>query len=326
MAPTRRDFVTTAAAFGAAAVINPSKLPALMVNESPEITAFKEAQTRLLKKYGLAERSRYVKLERLKLDAHVLEAGAGEPVLMLHGGGGYAAGLAPMMDLLKTDFHLIVPDRPGCGLSEMINYNGVPFREHAVNFVADILDRYNLKTVSLVGNSMGGYWALMFALACPDRVSKLILIGEPAGSSPRGTVPLAPPADKNPSLEGIKKLFEFLLVADIRHVPIEVLQADLAASRIPGAAVAWDTMVDQFRQDSNLGTYGLRPELRGLKPSTLFIWGDKDRFGPPKLGQEMAAMIRNARCEVVPDAGHLLWLDQLERCASLTKEYLKTNR
>jgi len=312
-------------AFGAVAALSPSQLPFFMIDDNSEIEAFKAAQAKLLRKYGIPETSRYVKLERSKLKAHVLEAGEGEPVVMLHGGGGIAAAFAPMMGSLQKDFHLVVPDRPGCGLSDRIDYNGVPFREHAVNFVSDILDRFNLKKASLVGNSMGGYWALLFALAWPDRVSKLILIGEPAASAPPGTVPLPPPADKNPSLEGVKKLYEFLLVADIHRVPTEVLEADWAATRIPGAGVAWDTMIDQFRRDKSLGTYGLRPELGNLKPPTLFIWGEKDRFGPPKLGQEMAAMIHDARCEGVPDAGHIVWLDKLEQCTSLTKEFLRNN-
>ena len=62
-------------------------------------------------------------------------------------------------------------------------------------------------------------------------------------------------------------------------------------------------------------TYALRPELSGSKPPTSTSRGDKDTFGSPTLGQEMACLMPNARREVIPDAGHLAWLDQPNRCA-----------
>ena len=41
------------------------------------------------------------------------------------------------------------------------------------------------------------------------------------------------------------------------------------------------------------------------------------------MGKEMAAIAPHARCEVLKDAGHLPWLDQPERCARMTIEFLK---
>jgi pimeloyl-ACP methyl ester carboxylesterase len=57
---------------------------------------------------------------------------------------------------------------------------------------------------------------------------------------------------------------------------------------------------------------------------TLLIWGDKDSFGPPSLAQEMAQLMPNSRVEVVPDAGHLAWLDQPETVAGLIVNFLRS--
>lgn len=326
----RRGFIRGAAVLSLSGSLssfiipNKKMIPKKDNNDSPEVEQFKKTQQNLLNKYNVVTSSKYVKLNAPSMTAHILEAGKGEPVLMLHGGGSVACQFAPLLGALQNDFHLIVPDRPGCGLSDMVNYNDVPnFRQHAVDFVTNLLDNLKLEKVALIGNSMGGYWSLLFALAHPDRVSKIVLIGEPAASSPYGTVPFAPPADKNPSLQSITGLYQFLLVANIGNVAKEMLEADLAAAKIPGAAIAWDTMVDQFKKNPKLGTYALRPELITLKPDILFIWGEKERFGPPKLGKEMAALVPNGKCEVVADASHIVWLDQLERCASLAKAFLK---
>jgi len=53
-----------------------------------------------------------------------------------------------------------------------------------VTCIGSLLDTLKLHRVALVGNSMGGFWALAFALARPERVSKLVFLGEVAGSSP----------------------------------------------------------------------------------------------------------------------------------------------
>jgi pimeloyl-ACP methyl ester carboxylesterase len=57
---------------------------------------------------------------------------------------------------------------------------------------------------------------------------------------------------------------------------------------------------------------------------TLLIWGDKDTFGPPSLAKEMAQSTPHGRVEVVPDAGHLAWLDQPDKVAGLIANFLRS--
>lgn len=122
----------------------------------------------------------------------------------------------------------------------------------------------------------------------------------------------------------MRKYYEAILVADVSRVASEMLEEELAATRLPGADVAWNTMLEQIRNEKKGLTYSMRPELKNLQPPTLFIWGDKDWFGPPSLGEEMAAIAPHALCKTVPDAGHLAWLDQPGRCAELTLDFLKS--
>jgi pimeloyl-ACP methyl ester carboxylesterase len=243
---------------------------------------------------------------------------------MVHGGGAFAAQFAPLLAGLEKQFRIFAPDRPGCGLSDNFNYRGVPFREHAVGFMTDLLDALRLPKSAVVGNSMGGYWALAFALAAPERVTRLVLLGGAAGSLPPPYPPRPPRPE--PSLATTRQTYRFLM-ANGDRAPNEVLEADYAASRLPGAALGWDSMLEELDREG-IGrtglTYALRPELRNLRPATLFIWGDKDFEGPPSLAQEMAALAPNARCEVVKDAGHLVWLDQPSRCLTLLSDFLKS--
>ena len=303
---------------------------------------FRLAQQAVFAKYGTSVTERFVVLGRAlpPLRVHVIEAGAGDPVLLLHGGNGVAAGLEPLLHAVQQGYHVIAPDRPGCGLSDMIDYRvATPtvasFRAHCVAFVASLLNELGLARVSIVANSMGGYWALVFALAQADRVRRLVLVGEPAASAERpafmrrllgvpGINSLLYATVLRPSAESIRESYRRMLVAHVERVPRETLQCSYAAAVLPGAQLAWLSMLEQVTTlwgPSEL-TYALRPELAHLAVPTLFVWGDRDTFGSPLLGQEMSRIMPNARAEVVADAGHLVWLDQPERCARLVTNFL----
>jgi acetyl esterase len=286
----------------------------------PEVDAFKKAQDALLAKYRVKAKSRYLKLKKPQTTVHVLEAGQGKPLLLIHGGRSCACSFAPLIAALGSDFHVYAIDRPGHGLSDEFNYQNTALREHAVEVISSVMDELKLSDANVVGNSMGGLWALQFALAKPDRVTKLVLLGEPAGSN---AVPTnsPPPSSKDPVIQAVQGAFAERLVADIKRVPEELLQAELANQRLPWFAVSWNTLLEKVKNDRQ-GTYQLRPKLKNLQPATLFIWGDQDKLGPPTLGIEMAKLAPNARCEVLPDAGHLPWLDQPVICRRLITEFL----
>jgi pimeloyl-ACP methyl ester carboxylesterase len=69
----------------------------------------------------------------------------------------------------------------------------------------------------------------------------------------------------------------------------------------------------------------LLPErfLRSIAIPTLFIWGERDPFGGPDVARRLVALIPNAELELLP-AGHAPWLDDLERCATLSTGFLRS--
>lgn len=296
------------------------------------MTAFEVAQRAVL---GAGFASSFLDLPEPRLRTHVVRAGSGEPVLMLHGGNSVAAGLQPLLGRVAERFAVVAPDRPGCGLTGPCSYRGVDLRRHAVAFVGSVLDALGLDRVAIVANSMGGYWALAFGLAHPRRVTRLALVGEPAGSAPRSPVGYRVLGTRGlnnvlyatklrPRPSSIRESHATRLVHDIDRVPAGYLDMALAAARQPGARHAWLSMVERGTRwfgPSPL-TYALRPELPGLRVPTLFAWGERDAFGPPALAHEMAALMPDARVAVLPAAGHLAWLDQPEATAEVVLGFL----
>jgi pimeloyl-ACP methyl ester carboxylesterase len=97
-------------------------------------------------------------------------------VLVLHGGGTSSLSLLPLLERLQG-VRAIAVDRPGFGLSEPVRVPRQRYREAAIEFLDEVLDERKLKASALAGSSGGGIWALWYALARPERVRRLVLLG-----------------------------------------------------------------------------------------------------------------------------------------------------
>jgi pimeloyl-ACP methyl ester carboxylesterase len=290
-------------------------------------------QERFLCTQGTVARRYDVWLKSLGLRASVLEAGAGEPVLLVHGGGATAVSMEPLLSRLQHQFHLVVPDRPGCGGSDFVDYRTVNIRDHAVAFLEGVLDHFGIDRVNLIGNSIGGYFGLVFALERPDRIRKLVLVGAPTGLDLHAPIlfrllgvpglnRLLTATVARPSLRLMKKLFAFL-VADLSHVTCDHLRIAYAQAIIPGAQESWLSILEELTTIRGLRPrHYLFPELNRLRQPILFVWGNRDRFSPPSVGTQACAVLPDAQIVILDDAGHLCWMDRTDDCVRATVEFL----
>lgn len=91
-------------------------------------------------------------------------AGKGEPVILLHGFGEDGNIWNDQVKELSEDFLVIVPDLPGTGISApAISNLGEQTIEAMADVIKDIAEQENLKMITLIGHSMGGYITLAFA-------------------------------------------------------------------------------------------------------------------------------------------------------------------
>ena len=142
---------------------------------------YRQAEQRLFAESGIAPTEESVDLARVGTRARVLTVGEGPPVLFLHGGPAAAAIWAPLVAHLRGVRCLLL-DRPGTGLSEPPPRVPDPaaLPTYVSDLMADVLDALVIERAALVGSSFGGYSALRSALAYPDRVERIALLGCPA--------------------------------------------------------------------------------------------------------------------------------------------------
>lgn len=293
---------------------------------------FEQLQTQLLSHYNVKGTSRYVALKKPAMQAHLIDIGSGEPIVILHGGDGEAVNWAPLLASLQSDLHLYAVDRPGFGLSDDFDYRHVDLRSHASDFVISLLDALELETATLVGGSMGGFFALASALTHPERVRKLVLMGMPAGLVRTLPLPLrimcgvpglARPLMNNfASLKGLKKQYRDMFHTDPATLPELFFETRLAGMTRPGALDTWAVLL---RRIANLR--GIRSEiymgdqLTRLKPPTLLLWGEHD-MASAAVGEAAAKSIPKGKFIYMKGIGHFPFLEIPDECARLILDFI----
>ena len=292
---------------------------------------FLEAEREFFEHSGVTVRSSFLELPRPRLRARVLETGAGDPILMLHGGGGVAGLFAPLMAQIPRG-RLVAPDRPGHGLSDAFVYRGVDLRRHAVDFVGSIADTLGERPLRIVANSMGALWALWFALAHPERVSRLVLLGCPAlllGTSGPVGFRLLSVKRLNTLMYGMEPASPKqirTLMRRMGHDPDRISAKFKTymqrVEELPAYRAAWLSLLEtSLTARGANGHLALREdELRQVVQPTLLIWGTNDPFGTIDVARRACAVMPDARLEVV-GVGHLPWLDEPSRCGHLASDF-----
>jgi pimeloyl-ACP methyl ester carboxylesterase len=243
---------------------------------------------------------------------HHIESGRGDPVVLVHGGGGGCANWFRVIGALSRRFRVLAPDLPGFGESTPARASG-PLGSQAAGFIADWLERVDAGAVHLVGTSFGAMAALRLAQTEPHRVRRLALVDAVGlGAAVPALVRLAalPGPGRvllRPSRRGGALLFDTLLTGG--RVPLpdalrEPLLEYLWTCDVAGVARQLAHALPRFA-----GLMGQRErvtveELRTLRVPTLIVWGGRDRFVPVRHARRAAALIPGARLVVLPAAGH----------------------
>ena len=236
-------------------------------------------------------------------DMSLIEAGAGDAVIMLHGLGATKASFLPTIHALTPDYRAIAVDLPGFGDSDKPLWGAydAPFFARAIVALLDALD---LDRSHVVGNSMGGRVALELGLNHADRVNRLVLL---APSMPwLKARPWAPYLRLVPTQLGVFQPAPRAIVERIVKQFIPGSDTEWTAAGIdefmrsyltPSGRAAFYAAARNIYLEEPRGPGGLWTRLPKLEPEALFVWGRQDKIVP--IGFE-----RHVR-EELPQASHL---------------------
>jgi pimeloyl-ACP methyl ester carboxylesterase len=309
-----------------------------VIGQQPSATRavrqFVDIQSELLALYDVRAMSRFVELQNPRMRVHVLEAGAGEPLVLIHGGDGEGVNWSATMGPLQKSAHLFAIDRPGFGLSDGFDYRHVNLRKHAGDFMVSLL-ALELESATLVGSSMGGFFATVAALDHPERVRVLVLVGFAVGTTRQLPVGLrimcgVPGLAKRfmrgrPTIEAQRAQYRDMFHINPDSIPPLYFKLRIAGIQLPSEQGTWATLLP--RVASLRGTRNevyLGDELSRIDVPCLMIMGEHDMVSAD-VGRAAIAKIAGARFELLPGIGHLPYLEAPERTADLIASFVSTH-
>lgn len=237
---------------------------------------------------------------------HINCVGSSElpPVILIHGAQTSSTVWYPNVEAISRHFRVYAPD--------VVDQSGksVPTRkllnrQDCADWLCDVLDALNIKRADLVGHSHGGFQVLNLAIMAPQRITRLILL------SPAGITRLR--------LETFLQLLPTFIVPTKRMFyrgfqwstinPLDVQHPDPLIDQMMLGATSFKP------QELSFGVVQIfsDEELRQMDKPTLLLIGDREKIFNPKLMVERAKQLMpNLEADIIPNAAHLLPIDQPE--------------
>jgi pimeloyl-ACP methyl ester carboxylesterase len=260
-----------------------------------------DARQRLLAGAPVTER----RLDLAGVSTAVLEGGDGPPVVLLHGQGGWSGMWLPVIPDLVRTHHVVAPDLPGLGASEVAD--GRLDAARVLAWLGELIQRTCPGSPALVGASLGASVAARFAIAHSDRLSRLVLVsaGSLARFRPAPGVALA-------MIRFIARPSQRTHQGFLRQVAVDPARVRALMGERWEASRAYN--LDRARTPSvraanrrllrELGIPQIPPaDLERIDVPTTLIWGRHDRVMRLRIAE--AASVRYGwPLHVIEDAGH----------------------
>ncbi|WP_376793304.1 alpha/beta fold hydrolase [Thermoflexus sp.] len=238
-----------------------------------------------------------------------VEEGQGEAVVFIPGLGGDHYLWHRQLPAFAHRFRAIAIDNRGAGQSDKPD---VPYTiEQMADDVAGLLEGLGIDRAHIVGASMGGFIAQMFALRHPHRVNRLILCCTSFGGPnmipmPPETLAVLMNRTGDPETD-LRRLWAVSVTERFLREHPEALEAYVAWRRAhPQPLYAYQ------RQLAAAMAFNLEARVHEIQAPTLIAHGVEDRVVPVENARRLHARIASSRLVLFPEAGHLFFIEQAE--------------
>jgi pimeloyl-ACP methyl ester carboxylesterase len=255
---------------------------------------------------------------------HYVEAGSGEPVVLIHGWNGSTFSyrhVAP--ELAQAGYRAVAVDLLGYGYSSRDPDADSSLTGQAA-LVSNVMARLGIERAAVVGHSMGGGVAMRLAALHPERVVRLVLVDSVNAALVRRGVGLGrllgPLVPVIATLTLHHEAFRVRALRSAAHDPAfatpDVMEGYFRPMRMKGHLRAQGAALSRRGRDDP-------PDPSAVHQSALVLWGEHDRWLPVSQGEALARQLPDARFVVVPSAGHLPLEEQPAFCNQRIIEFLE---
>lgn len=248
---------------------------------------------------------------------HYKVAGAGKPLVLLHGLFGSLENLGAIARLLSAQFTVYSVDLPNHGRSAHRTGAGLTQMAHAI---WQWLEEVGVANPAIVGHSLGGKVAMEIALTHPDRVAGLVVIDiAPVAYPPRHQDVFAglnavDPAALSSRMEAETQLSAYVQEAAVRSFLLKnLVKGDNGFSwrmNLEDIQREYPRLIDENRADAAFGA------------PVLFLKGGTSDYIRPDHHQAISHRFPAAQFKVIANAGHWLHAEKPELTATVIRKFL----
>ncbi len=249
---------------------------------------------------------REIKVLIKKLETSFKITGEGKPLLILHGWGSRSERWERVAELLaENGMKVIIPDLPGFGNSQ--RPSEVWGLDDYCEFIQEFVKFLSLEKFYLLGHSFGGSLAVKCALAFPEKIDKLFLVGAACFRRKALRKKLFYIIAK------VFKIFSFLpCYSCVRKgfYKFIVRKSDYPYTE----GVMKDIYLKIIKED-------LSDVLPQIQIPTIIIWGEKDKVKPIKEARSINEKIKNSKLEILPKGGHSPYSKMPEKLSKIISQF-----
>jgi pimeloyl-ACP methyl ester carboxylesterase len=235
-----------------------------------------------------------------------VDEGQGQVLMLLHGLFGALSNWEAVVNRFSVKYRVVIP---------MLPIYSMPIKEAGLEglrqYVEGFVDAMQLDNMIIMGNSLGGHVALLYALNNDKKVSKLVLTGSSGlfenamgGSYPR-----------RGSYDYIKERVEYTFYdpkvasKDLVDEVFETTRSIPKCMRIVAIA--------KSAQRNNLAS-----DLHKIKVPTLLVWGLNDTITPPMVGHDFNRLIPESKLRFIDQCCHAPMMEHPEKFNELVDEFI----
>lgn len=226
-----------------------------------------------------------------------VEEGQGQVLLLLHGLFGALSNWETVIERCKSDYRVIIPLMPIYQMP-LIKTSAKSLARFIHKFVVyKKLDRF-----TLLGNSLGGHVALIYALEHQERVHSMVLTGSSGlyENSFGGSFP------RRESYDFIKERVEFTFY-DPQTASKELVDEVFAIVNDRNRVMKILAMAKSAIR------HNMSKELQHIHVPVSLIWGREDRVTPPEVAEEFHALLPNSELSWIDKCGHAPMMEEPEK-------------
>lgn len=244
------------------------------------------------------------------LKVHYTDTGSGPEILFLHGWGASAASYNNVITSLSQKCRCVAVDFPGCGETDLPEKPLVT--DDYLDFVLKFIEKVGLDNPILVGHSHGCRVIMKLCGTGLLNPSKIVFI-DGAGIKPRFNI------KKEIKVKTFKTIKWFLTLPFIRNHTEETLKK----ARAHFGSADYNSAPEVMRKTLvNLVNDDMTPYLKGIKASTLLIWGENDTATPLYMAHQLEKTISDCGLCVIKNAGHWSFVEKPVQAIAILNSFL----